>query len=194
MHFRMYLKQEGALYNQGRECVFALIINKFVNGVAMYFIFYSFANDLLMIKFIPMKNLLLLFAFVALTYTSYGQSNIRQNLAKQINELFFTSVDSNLNQIVNVDRLGTVNIMFKAKDENVDFNILDISNMELEEPHDETPYLTIAFHCHNCMHLTSPSEDRRKQFESSTFTLPVKYKALGMKLISKLEELRRQNR
>ena len=141
-----------------------------------------------------MQKALLLCIFLLLAGTSFGQTNVKQNIAKQVNELFFSAVDSNLNEIVNVDKMGTINIMFKAKDENVDFNILDLSKIELAEPRDETPYLTLVFHCRNCMHLTSPSEERRNKIETNTISLPVKYKALALKLITKLEELQRQNR
>ena len=140
------------------------------------------------------KTLLLLFTFLFLSGASFCQSNIKQNLAKQINELFLSSVDSNSNQIVNIDRLGTINIMYKDKDENIDFNILDLSKLELIDDEDETPSLGILFHCRNCMHLTSPSAERRAKFENSTLKLPIKYKALGLKLIDKLEELKKQNR
>jgi hypothetical protein len=44
------------------------------------------------------------------------------------------------------------------------------------------------------MHLTSPSAERRAKFDNSSFTLPVKYKALGMKTIDKIRELKRQIR
>jgi len=139
-----------------------------------------------------MKTAIALFTFILLPGATFCQSNVKQNLAKQINEFFLSSIDSN--QIVNIDRLGTINIMYKDKDENVDFNILDLSKLELIDDEDENPSLGILFHCRNCMHLTSPSAERRAKFDNNTLRLPIKYKALGVKLIDKLEELKKQNR
>ncbi len=141
-----------------------------------------------------MRKIFLLLIFLFTASASFAQSNPRQYLANEINELLFSNVDSNLNEILNIDKQGTLNIMYKTIDENVDFNILDISNIELKDPEDKSPYLTLVFHCHHCMHLTSPWDDRRAKFENSNFTLPVKYKALGMKLISKIDKLKGQIR
>lgn len=141
-----------------------------------------------------MKTIRLLSIFLLVTSCSFAQSNTKQYLANEINELLFSNVDSNLNEIVNIDKYGQLNIMYKNIDENVDFNILDISNIQLNAPDSKNPYLTIVFHCSRCMHLTSPWDERRAKFENSHFTLPVKYKAMGMKMIAKIEELKRQIR
>ncbi len=141
-----------------------------------------------------MKSYLLLSVFFLVTSCTFAQSNTKQYIANEINELLFSNVDSSLNEIINVDKYGQLNIMYKTVDENVDFNILDISNIELNDPDNKNPYLTIVFHCNRCMHLTSPWDERRAKFENSNFTLPVKYKALGMKMISKLNDLKKQFR
>ncbi len=141
-----------------------------------------------------MKKVILLSAFLFLSCISFGQANVRQNLAKQINALFVSGIDSNLSGAINIDKLGTINISYKDKNENVDFNILDLSKLELIDDKDENPNLGILFHCKNCMHLTSPSANRKANFDNSTLKLPLKYKALALKLVTKLEELQKENR
>jgi hypothetical protein len=97
--------------------------------------------------------------------------------------------------LINIDKLGTLNIMYKSKNENVDFNILDLSDMELVDKKKENPpVLAIFFKCKHCMHLTGPTMDKKPDFDNSTLMLPVMYKSLATKLVIKLEELQKANR
>lgn len=141
-----------------------------------------------------MKKAIILSAFLFSSIVSFCQANIRQNLAKQINALFVSSVDSDANGVINIDKLGTINILYKGKNENVDFNILDLSKLELIDDKNENPPLGILFHCKSCMHLTSASAEQKAKFDNSTLILPLKYKTLALKLVNKLEELQKENR
>ncbi len=143
-----------------------------------------------------MKKIVILTAFLFCSAASFCQTNnVRQNLAKQINALFLSCVDSTLNEVINIDKLGTINIMYKDRNESIDFNILDVSDIELLDEKNETPpVLNIFFKCKHCIHFTTPYPNRKSGFDNSTLTLPVMYKSLALKLVTKLEELQKENR
>jgi len=143
----------------------------------------------------PMKKVITLSAFLFFSGASFCQTNVRQNLAKQINALFVSCIDSNLNEVINIDKLGTINILHKDKNETVDFNILDLSDIELVDNKKENPpVLGILFQCKHCMRLTATSADTKANFDNTTLMLPVLYKSLALKLVTKLEELQKENR
>jgi hypothetical protein len=83
--------------------------------------------------------------------------------------------------------------MFKSQNENIDFNVLDLSKIDLVDRGDQTPDLRILFHCKECMRLSSPVAERKTSFDNSTYELPIKYKAIGLKIVTKLEDLKAQN-
>ena len=140
-----------------------------------------------------MKKIVLSAVLILLSSAAFCQQlNEKQNLSKQINELLISVVDTNL--IFNIDKIGTAHVMYKNQDDLIDFSILDIDRMDVYEPGDGVADLSLYFHCRGCLNLTSLSAEKRKKFDRTTLIIPIRYKAVGEKIIDKIKQLKKLNR